>query len=337
MAVRHPGDTVVVDRNGLETGQTLRHQDALGEADVRELERRDQVTDGGDGRDVRAHVLVDQDVAAVDRDALLLVAQALRDRTAADRDEQHLGLELLAVGEGDLDAVGGVLGLREEGAQVELDAALAERALKQLGGVLVLERGEVLQTFDDRDVRTEGLPRGGELDADDAAAEHDRGLRNAVQDQRVVRGDDAVAVDLQARQRLRHGAGREEHVAALDALAVHVDRRRGGEAALTLDVRHLAGGDEPLQALVQARDDPVLVLVDGCHVDALEGGLDTELLAFAGLVGDLTRVQQSLGRNAPTVQAGTADLVLFDQGDVQTQLGSAQRRGVTAATAAENH
>ena len=42
----------------------------------------------------------------------------------------------------------------------------------------------------------------------------------------MVRGDDAVAVDLQARQRLRHGAGRQQDVAALDALAVHVDRGR---------------------------------------------------------------------------------------------------------------
>lgn len=153
----------------------------------------------------------------------------------------------------------------------------------------------------------------------------------------MVRGDDAVAVDLQARQRLRHGAGREQHVTALDALAVHVDRGRGRQTALTLDVRHLAGRDQTLQTLVQTGDDPVLVLVDRGYVDALEGGLDAELLALAGLVGDLARVQQGLGGDAPTVQAGTADLVLLDQGDVQTQLRSAQRRGVTAATTAEDH
>ncbi len=33
-----------------------------------------------------------------------------------------------------------------------------------------------LQALDDRDVGAEGLPRGGELDADDAAAQDDRGL-----------------------------------------------------------------------------------------------------------------------------------------------------------------
>lgn len=153
----------------------------------------------------------------------------------------------------------------------------------------------------------------------------------------MVRGDDPVAVDLQARQRLRHGAGRQQDVAALDALAVHIDGGGGGELALTLDVVHLAGCDQTLESLVQARDHAVLVLVDGGYVDALEGGLDAELLALAGLVGDLARVEQGLGGDATSVQAGAADLVLLDQGDVQAQLGPAQRRGVTATTTAEDH
>ena len=87
---------------------------------------------------------------------------------------------------------------------------------------------------------------------------------------------------VQARQRLRHGAGREQDVAALDALAVHVDGGRGGQPALTLDVGDLAGGDQALQALVQAGDHVVLVLVDARDVDALEGGLDAELLGSRG-------------------------------------------------------
>lgn len=195
----------------------------------------------------------------------------------------------------------------------------------------------MLQALDDRHVGAEGLPRGGELHADDTAAQDDRGLRDAVQDEGVVRGDDPVAVDLQARQRLRHGAGRQQDVAALDALAVDVDGGGGGEPPLTLDVVHLAGCDQTLESLVQARDHAVLVLVDGRYVDALEGGLDAELLALAGLVGDLARVEQGLGGDASSVQAGAADLVLLDQGDVQAQLGPAQRRGVTATTTAEDH
>ncbi len=60
-------------------------------------------------------------------------------------------------------------------------------------------------------------------------------------------------------------------------------------------------------------------------------------VALAGLVGDLAGVQQGLGGDAAAVQAGAAELVLLDQGDVQAQLSPAQGRGVTAATTAEDH
>ena len=65
-------------------------------------------------------------------------------------------------------------------------------------------------------------------------------------------------------------------------------------------------------------------------------GVDAELLALAGRVGDLGGVQQRLGRDAAAVQAGAAELVLLDQGDRQAELGGAQRARVAAAAAAED-
>ena len=50
-------------------------------------------------------------------------------------------------------------------------------------------------------------------DADDAAAEDDRRTSAPVELERLVGGDDAAA-DLEARQRARVGAGREDDVAA---------------------------------------------------------------------------------------------------------------------------
>ena len=93
----------------------------------------------------------------------------------------------------------------------------------------------------------------------------------------------------------------------------------------------------PCRPLYRPAITPSLYLWTAGDVDALEGGLHTELLALAGLVGDLARVQQGLGGDATPVQAGTADLVLLDQGDVQAQLRPAQGRGVTTATTAEDH
>ena len=80
------------------------------------------------------------DEAALDRDAVLLVAEVGRDRAAADGDQQQLGLEGLAALEGDRHAGVGVLDALEPDAELEVDAAPAERALEQLGVGLVLER-----------------------------------------------------------------------------------------------------------------------------------------------------------------------------------------------------
>ena len=111
----------------------------------------------------------------------------------------------------------------------------------------------------------------------------------------------------------------------------------GDEPALALDELDLVRLDQALQTLVQPVDDAVLVRVDPGHVDALERGPDAEPGALAGVVGDLGRVQQRLGRDAAVVQAGAADLVLLDQRDRHAELGGAEGAGVAAAAAAEDH
>src|SRR5690606_4667126 len=104
------------------------------------------------------------------------------------------------------------------------------------------------------------------------------------------------------------GAGGQDDVAALVDLAVDGDLVGAGEPALALDDGDPAGLDQTGQALVQAADDLVLVGVHRGHVDAVEAGLDAELLALLGGVGDLGGVQQGLGRDAALVQAGAAQL-----------------------------
>ena len=203
--------------------------------------------------------------------------------------------------------------------------------------VLVFERDQVRQRLDDGDVGAERLPGAGELAADHAAAEDDRGGGQLVERERVLGGDDPLAVDLEAGQRLHERAGGQHDVLADDPLAVDLDRVRRDELAGALDVRDLGGLDQALQALVEPVDDAVLVGVDARHVDAEQLGLDAELLRLAGLVGDLAGVQQRLRRDAAAVQAGAAELVLLDQRDRQVQLDGAQRGRVTAAAAAENY
>ena len=245
-------------------------------------------------------------------------------------------MKLGAVLQGDRDAGIVLLDALEEDAGLEGDLALAEGPLHQLGDPRVLERDQRRQRLDDGDLGAERRPDGGELDADDAAAEHDRLLRDPLQAQRLGGGDDP-ALDRQAGQRPGVGTGGQDDVLADVAVAADHDGVRADELALTLDGGDAAGLDQAGQALVQPVDDAVLVLEQRRHVDAVEAWSSRRWTALAGLVGDLGGVQQGLGRDAAPVQAGPADLVLLDQHDRRTQLGGADGGGVTAGPPAENH
>jgi hypothetical protein len=54
-------------------------------------------------------------------------------------------------------------------------------------------------------------------------------------------------------------------------------------------------------------------------------------------VGQLGRVQQRLGGDAAAVQAGAADLVLLDEGDLEAEPGAAQRRRVPSGAGTQDH
>ncbi len=309
---RHAG---VVDRDGGEPRDVLGDEDALGEAGVRQLERRDQVADRVDAGHARLAELVDHDGAALDRDAGLLEAHAGGDGTTADGHQEQLGVEGLAALQRHDDAGVGGLHALEARAQLVLDAPAAEGALQELGAGLLLQREQVGEGLDDRDLGAERLPDGGELDADDAAAENDHRGRDAVELQRVVAGDDPLAVDVEAGKGLRHGAGRQHDAVTLDGLVAHDDAVGPRQPALALDDRDAPALEEALDALPGAVHDLVLEGVDAAHLDALEAGLDAHARGLTSLVGDLGRVQKRLCGDASPVQARAADLVLLDQRD----------------------
>jgi len=174
-----------------------------------------------------------------------------------------------------------------------------------------------------------------ELDADDSAAEHDDLLRNEVELQRLLGGDDA-ATDLEPGKAARVRTGGEHHVLARDGVVADLHGGGGGQAAGALDGRDAARLQQALQAFVLAGDDALAVLRHSRDVDALELGGDPELRRLAGEIGDLGRVQQGLGRDAADMQAGAADLVLLDETNRQTQLGGADRSGVSATPGAQH-
>src|SRR4030095_11486061 len=91
------------------------------------------------------------------------------------------------------------------------------------------------------------------------------------------------------------------------------------------------------EALVEAPDDLVLVVVDAGDVDRLESCLDAELGALARRVGDFRGMEERLRRDAPAVEAGAAELVLLDEGHRQTQLAGTQGGGIAATATPEDH
>src|SRR5690606_29433385 len=325
------GDVDVVDRDGREAREGLGDEDALLVAAVRELQARDDVADGVDAGNRGLELLVDAHEAAIELHADLLEAEVRGHRAAADRDEQQIRLDRLAVLERDDDA-GVVLGdAGETHAELELDSATAEGTLEVLRDRLVLVGDEVGERLDDRDLGAPALPHARELHADHAAAEHGDLLRHEVEREGLLGGDDASA-DLETGKRARVGTGREHDVRAADGLVADLHGVRRGETPLALDGGDTAALEKTLQALPLAGDDPLAVGRHGGDVDAPELRRDAVLGGVARDVRHLGGVQERLRRDAADVQARAPDLVLFDEGDGLAELGVAERGGVPAAS-----
>ena len=150
----------------------------------------------------------------------------------------------------------------------------------------------------------------------------------------LLGGDDLVVDGLP--DGLGEGAGGQDDVLAGDRLTVNLDGGGGDQLAPSGDEVDPARGDQALQALVHLGDDAVLVSADGGHVDAVQLGLDAQGPSLTDGIGRLSGVQDGLGGNAPAVEAGAADLVSLDEGDLETQLGPAQCCGVAARASAQD-
>ena len=196
------------------------------------------------------------------------------------RDQHHLGPQLrgvLALGPDveahalvvDRDRLGVEPGVRHHG-----DPALGEAPLDDAADLRVLERDDVRQVLEQRDLDADVMEHRRELDADGAGTHDHDVLRERVEPEDLVAGHDPLAVDLETGQRLDPRAGGEDHVrrvehplpaparrAILTGL-IDADLARAIEPAAALDPGHLVLRDERLQPGPQALDDRV---APGCH------------------------------------------------------------------------
>src|SRR5947207_15737089 len=328
--VSAPGDQVLLHRSHPLTCNVLRGDDAFMRGCVRKQITADDIPDGVDGFDGRAHPLVDLDESVrVRLDADLLQAELLRDGGPSHGHQQLLGPDLSLVGLY-ADPVACFLRAAHLDSKPAVDARLLERGEHLLRDVLVLERHQTIERLEQSHLDAELVVERRELDPDCAGADDADRFRRALGEDGVVGGDDELTVQGQAGEGLDRRPRRDDEVLRLDRAAVDVDRVAIANAALALDHLDLVLLHQVLDALVEMGDDGVAALGDARVVIPDNLGLEAVLGAPAGdPVVQLGSLVQGLGGDTADVQACPAQLARLDQGHFQAQLRGADGGWVT--------
>src|SRR5215210_2009328 len=311
-------DEVPVLGHGVLAGHVLDGDDALVAGLVGEPETSDYVPRRVHAVLGRPPILVDlDDATVVDLHVGRIEVEVLDDSLPPDRDEQRLRLECVSPislsrgwifaavaaalalglllllracgGHGDLDPAVGLLqalgiGLR---ARENRDVPVLELLSEGLGDLRVFQRHETVEDLDDGHLGAEVVVHARELDADGPGAKdyYRLGIALVVGDD-IVRGDDLLAVELQAGQGVDGGAGGDQDVLRLELLLavfglylylLGLDKAANpvvdGDLVLLHQALHAAPelGDDLLAALGRLRIielhladlDPVLLAVSG--------------------------------------------------------------------------
>lgn len=220
-------------------------------------------------------VLVHHHVAPIELEAGLGRPQAVGHRPAPRGHEQVVGPQGLDLPVGQLDveihAVGRGSCARHFRPGVGLDATFPEDLLQFRGDRLVLERHQPRQQLDDRHLTPEASEDRPELDAHRARAEHDDGLGDLAQANRLVTRDDPAPVDLHAGNAPWLGAGCDDDLFGgaqlLRLVARDIDGPGPDQTRRALDPVDLVLAEQELDTLGERRDDLVLASLHLAHVD----------------------------------------------------------------------
>ena len=317
---------------------------------VRQHRLADQIADGEDVRHVGAHLAVDFDEAAVRHLHAGLVGGDLLAVRAAAHGDEHQVVDLRRRCRGtrfgrfkrDLDAFrqrfhGDRLGLGHD----VVEALLVE-LLPHLDRVAVGALHQAIHHFDHVDARAERGIHGRHFQADDAAADDQHAFRDLAQFQRARRIDDARVFRHEGQ--LHHGrTGGDDGLLELHdffrAVACrHFDVVRGQELSHARHHLRLARLGHAGQAARHVRDHAFLVLAYLVDIDRRLGERHAGIAHVRRLVDHGRHVQQRLRRDAAHVQAHAAQGgVALDDDGAQAQVGRAERRRITARTAAQHH
>ena len=225
----------------------------------------------------------------------------------------------------------------EAGARDDLDAPLGECPLHLLRDLGVLERHDRRQVLQDGHLGTQVAVVGRELHAHRAAADDRDGRGHIIRLEDVVAGHDPDAVGHEPGQALDPRAGGQDRVLAGEhalagRLVVGIDGR-DADGASRPPASRCPGCSRPCSCAPGSADPCGAAPPPGRRRSAMATGspcasdtIEPVLVRLADLVQQVGRLEHRLGRDAATMEARAADLVLVDERDPQAQLARHGRR-----------
>ena len=276
-----------------------------------------------------------------------------RDGATADGDEDVVAFDALGLSvllDVDEDAGLGATAAGDARAGANVEALLAEDAVRLFHDVVVHAREDGGQQLDDGDLGAEPLPDRSELEADDAAADDDEVGGDARDFERADVREDSVFVELEEGELDWYGAGGNDDVFCLvrgdcllggaprRAAARHLDHIPGAQRPAPLRPRDLVLAKQELDALRVLPDDVVLPLEHRVEIERQLPDPDAvrrrRVLSKLIMLG---RRQQRLRRNAADVDARAAErLVHLDADGRQAQLRGPDRGDISARPTADD-
>jgi len=306
---------------------------------VGEHDAADHVADAPYTKRARTQVIVDDYTTSLELYSGRFGAEAFGVRRPAHREQHLVGIHraaALAAGrEANLQRASGFRDLSDLAAGVDLRAKAGEVLHVGVDDVR-LDHGEDLREhLEHGDLAAQGREHGRELHADHAAADDGEARGHLLQ------LEDGVGVDgeLGAFERdARNGrAGGDDDVLGLQTLTGDVDRPVAHQLPGPTDDGHAAGFEKSLNAFDELVDHRAFPLLRRGPVEGDVVGDDAEWGAALGKRVQLRRLEQGLGGNAATDQAGAAQPVLLDDGCVRPELRGAERCHVSARSATHHH
>ncbi|MNV23794.1 hypothetical protein D3C71_1148300 [compost metagenome] len=233
---------------------------------------------------------------------------------------------------------------RHLGAELEIETLLGEQTLRLLGDFAVHAAENIVEVFNNGDLRAEARPDRTELEADHAAADNDQLFRNLGKGDRAGGGNDDVFIDidLNARNAGNIRTRGDDDVLGFDFLCLTLVIGDGDLAG----GNHLAGALEGIDLVLLEQEGnaidiglhhAVLVAHHLFKVQLRSGNFDTERIdAMGNMRKGFGRVQQRLRRDAADIEAGAAiGRALFDDGDLEAELCRLDRANITAGARAD--